>query len=146
MFRNILVPVDFSLKNEAALNTALDLARKAGGSDPVPAIKVTLLHVIETIEHVEFEEMADFYRGLETRSAAKLYGMEERFKAAGVPVYHEIVYGKRAETIVSHAEERGADLIVLSSHKVDREHPALGIGTLSYRIAIVARCPVLLVK
>lgn len=143
MFRNILVPVDFTLKNEAALGAALDLARKPEGSEPV---KVTLLHVIETIEHVEFEEMADFYRGLEARAAAKLYGMEERFKAAGVPVYHEIVYGKRAETIVHHAEERGMDLIVLSSHKVDREHPALGVGTLSYRIAIVARCPVLLVK
>lgn len=139
MFRNILVPVDFTLKNEAALNTALDLAR---GKD----VKVTLLHVIETIEHVEFEEMADFYRGLETRAAAKLYGMEERFKQALVPVYHEILYGKRAETIVHHAGERETDLIVLSSHQVDREHPALGVGAISYRIAIVARCPVLLVK
>ena len=139
MFRNILVPVDFTLKNEAALNTALDLAR---GKD----VKVTLLHVIETIEHVEFEEMADFYRGLETRAAAKLYGMEERFKQALVPIYHEIVYGKRAEAIVHHAEERAVDLIVLSSHQVDRDHPALGVGTISYRIAIVARCPVLLVK
>jgi nucleotide-binding universal stress UspA family protein len=139
MFRNILVPVDFTLKNEAALNTALDLAR---GKDS----KVTLLHVIETIEHVEFEEMADFYRGLETRAAAKLYGLEERYKEALIPVYHEIVYGKRAETIVRHAEEREVDLIVLSSHKVDRDHPALGVGAISYRIAIVARCPVLLVK
>ena len=139
MFRNILVPVDFTLKNEAALATAMDLAR---GKD----VKVTLLHVIETIEHVEFEEMADFYRGLETRAAAKLYGMEERFKQALVPIYHEIVYGKRAEAIVHHAEERGMDLIVLSSHQVDRDHPALGVGTISYRIAIVARCPVLLVK
>lgn len=139
MFRNILVPVDFTLKNEAALNTALDLAR---GKD----VKVTLLHVIETIEHVEFEEMADFYRGLETRAAAKLFGMEERFKQALVPVYHEILYGKRAETIVHHAEDRETDLIVLSSHQVDREHPALGVGAISYRIAIVARCPVLLVK
>lgn len=139
MFGNILVPVDFTLKNEAALNTALDLAR---GKD----VKVTLLHVIETIEHVEFEEMADFYRGLETRAAAKLYGMEERFKQALVPVYHEILYGKRAETIVHHAQERETDLIVLSSHQVDREHPALGVGAISYRIAIVARCPVLLVK
>ena len=147
MFRNILVPVDFTLKNEAALHTALDLARKAeSGSVPTDPVKVTLLHVIETIEHVPFEEMADFYRGLETRSAAKLYGMEERFKAAGVPVYHEIVYGKRAETVVRHAEERAVDLIVLSSHKVDRENAASDIGTLSYRIAIVARCPVLLVK
>jgi nucleotide-binding universal stress UspA family protein len=139
MFHNILVPVDFTLKNEAALNTALDLAR---GKDA----KVTLLHVIETIEHVEFDEMADFYRGLETRAAAKLYGLEERYKEALIPVYHEIVYGKRAETIVRHAEEREVDLIVLSSHKVDRDHPALGVGAISYRIAIVARCPVLLVK
>jgi nucleotide-binding universal stress UspA family protein len=147
MFRNVLVPVDFTLKNEAALNTALELAlgrtRSADGAEPA---RITLLHVIETIEHVEFEEMQGFYRGLETRAAAKLYGMEERFKAAGVPVYHEIVYGKRAEAIVHHAEERGMDLIVLSSHQVDRDHPALGVGTISYRIAIVARCPVLLVK
>src|SRR5262245_41041085 len=106
MFHNILVPVDFTLKNEAALATALDLAH---GKDA----KVTLLHVIETIEHVEFEEMADFYRGLETRAAAKLYGMEERFKEALVPVYHDIIYGKRAESIVRHAEEREVDLIVL---------------------------------
>ena len=139
MFRNILVPVDFTLKNETGLNTALDLAR--GGES-----KVTLLHVIETIEHVEFDEMKDFYRGLETRAAAKLFGMEERFKAADIPVYHDILYGKRAETIVRFAEEREMDLIVLSSHKVDRDHPALSVGTISYRIAIVARCPVLLVK
>lgn len=139
MFRNILVPVDFTLKNEAALNTALDLAR---GKEA----QVTLLHVIETIEHVEFDEMADFYRGLETRAAAKLFGMEERFKQALIPVYHEILYGKRAETIVHHAEERKTDLIVLSSHQVDRHHPALGAGAISYRIAIVAGCPVLLVK
>jgi nucleotide-binding universal stress UspA family protein len=144
MFRNILVPVDFTLKNEAALNTAIDLARAAsGGTDPA---RVTLLHVIETIEHVEFEEMESFYRGLETRATAKLFGMEERFKTAGIPVYHEILYGKRAEAIVNHAEERGMDLIVLSSHKVDRDHPALSVGAISYRIAIVARCPVLLVK
>lgn len=139
MFRNILVPVDFTLKNEAGLNTALELAR---GKEA----QVTLIHVIETIEHVEFDEMADFYRGLETRAAAKLFGMEERFKEALIPVYHEIVYGKRAETIVHYAEEREIDLIVLSSHKVDRDHPALGVGAISYRIAIVARCPVLLVK
>jgi nucleotide-binding universal stress UspA family protein len=144
MFRNILVPVDFTLKNEASLNTALDLAR-GKDSAPDPA-KVTLLHVIETIEHVEFDEMKDFYRGLETRAAAKLFGMEERFKAADVPVYHDILYGKRAEAIVKHAEEREVDLIVLASHKVDRDQPALSVGTISYRIAIVARCPVLLVK
>ncbi len=148
MFRNILVPVDFSLKTDAALNAALDLARGVAGvagSSAEPA-RVTLLHVVETIEHVEFDEMKDFYHGLETRAIAKLYGMQERFTALGIPAVHEVAFGKRAETILHHAEDKGIDLIVLSSHKVDRDHPALGVGTISYRIAIVARCPVLLVK
>jgi universal stress protein A len=143
MFRKILIPVDFTDKNEAALAAALQTASHA---DPGQRGEVELLHVIETIEHIGFEEMADFYRGLETRATAKLFALEDRFRAAGIEVRHEILYGKRAETIVHHAEEREADLIVLSSHKVDRDHPALGWGSISYRIAIVARCPVLLVK
>jgi nucleotide-binding universal stress UspA family protein len=142
MFRKILVPVDFTDKNEPALEAALQMAQHRDSGEA----EITLLHVIETIEHIGFEEMGDFYRGLETRAGAKLSVMEDRFRNAGVKVYHEILYGKRAETIIHYAEEREMGLIVLSSHKVDRDHPALGWGTISYRIAIVARCPVLLVK
>jgi universal stress protein A len=142
MFRKILVPVDFTDKNEAALASAIEIAGRSDGEES----EVTLLHVIETIEHVEFDEMKDFYRGLETRAAARLFAMEERFQRAGVRVRHDILYGKRAEAIVRFAEDHEMDLMILSSHKVDREHPALGWGTISYRIAIVARCPVLLVK
>jgi nucleotide-binding universal stress UspA family protein len=147
MFRKILVPVDFTDKNEPALDAALGFARSAGGGSPEgPLPEILMVHVIETIDHLGFEEMQDFYRGLETRAAAKLFALEKRFQDAGVPVHHEILYGRRAETILRLSEEAGVDLIVLSSHKVDREHPALGLGTISYRIAIVARCPVLLVK
>jgi nucleotide-binding universal stress UspA family protein len=142
MFRKILVPVDFTDKNETALNSAIEITGRSDGEEN----EVTLLHVIETIEHIEFKEMEDFYRGLETRAAAKLFAMEDRLKEAGVRVRHDIIYGKRAETIVRYAEDHAMDLMILSSHKVDRDHPALGWGTISYRIAIVARCPVLLVK
>lgn len=144
MFRKILVPVDFTDKNEAALSSAVEIAGRANGGNGES--EITLLHVIETIEHIEFDEMADFYRGLETRAAARIFAMEERLRAAGVGVRNDILYGKRAETIVRYAEEHNMDLMILSSHKVDRDHPALGWGTISYRIAIVARCPVLLVK
>ena len=140
MFRKILVPVDFTDKNEAALDSAVQIAVAATGSE------VTLLHVIETIEHIDFKEMSDFYRGLESRASAKLFALEEKLKERGVRCHHEVLFGKRAETIVRYADEKGSDLMVLSSHKVDRDHPALGLGTLSYAIAIVARCPVLLVK
>lgn len=138
MFRKILVPVDFTEKNQTALDCAVQIAGADG--------EIDLLHVIETIEHIDFKEMSDFYRGLETRAAARLFALEETLKEKGVRVHHEVLFGKRAETIVRYAEEKGADLMVLSSHKVDRDHPALGLGTLSYAIAIVARCPVLLVK
>jgi len=140
MFQKILVPVDFTEKNEAALDSAAQIAGAAEGSE------VTLLHVVETIEHIDFNEMSDFYRGLENRASAKLFTLEERLKEKGVSVRHEVLFGKRAETIVRYAEEKAADLMILSSHKVDRDHPALGFGTLSYAVAIVARCPVLLVK
>lgn len=141
MFRKILVPVDFTEKNEAAIQAALEVL---GGHEDA---EIHLLHVIETIEHVEYDEMKDFYRDLENRSVAKLTRLEERCRTAGpVRVYHDLQFGKRAEAIVRYAEDRSMDLIVLSSHKVDRDHPALGWGTISYRVAIVARCPILLVK
>ena len=77
MFRQLLVPLDFTDKNEAAVTIALETARRDGA-------EVTLLHVIETIEHVDFDEMSDFYRKLEARAAAKLQVLIDRFIAAGV--------------------------------------------------------------
>ena len=146
MFRKILVPVDFTEKNEAAVRVALEMAALPGKSEGETEAEVVLLHVIETIDHLEPAEVEGFYRNLEARSAARMFTLEERFKEAGVRARHEVLVGKRAETVVRYAEENGIDLILLSSHKVDRQHPALGIGSLSYRIAIVANCPVLLVK
>jgi len=142
MFRKILVPVDFTEKNEAALSSAIEIAGRNDGEES----QITLLHVIETIEHIGFEEMADFYRSLESRASARLFAMAEQLQRAGLRVGHDLLYGKRAETIVRFAEDHQMDLVILSSHKVDRDHPALGWGTISYRIAIVVRCPVLLVK
>lgn len=139
MYRKILVPVDFTDKNQAALDSAVQIASSGDG-------EIILLHVIEVIEHIDFDEMKDFYRGLETRATAKLFALQEKLQEKGVRVRHEVLFGKRAETILRHAEENGADLMILSSHQVDRDHPALGLGSISYRIAIVARCPVLLVK
>jgi nucleotide-binding universal stress UspA family protein len=142
MFRKILVPVDFTDKNQAALDSAVQIA--ASGAED--GGEITLLHVIETIEHIDFKEMSDFYRGLETRATAKLFALRETLEGKGVQARNEILFGKRAETIARYSEERAMDLMILSSHHVDRDHPALGLGSISYLIAIVARCPVLLVK
>jgi universal stress protein A len=139
MFSRLLVPLDFTDENEPAILIALETARRDGA-------EVTLLHVIEIVEHMGFDEMSDFYRQLEARAAAKLAVVTDRFTEAGVRARYEIVFGRRAESILNQALDLKTDLIVLSSHRVDREHPALGLGTISYQVAIIARCPVLLVK
>ena len=139
MFSRLLVPLDFTDENEPAILIALETARRDGA-------EVTLLHVIEIVEHMDFDEMSDFYRKLEARAAAKLAVVTDRFTEAGVRARYEIVFGRRAQSILEQAADLKIDLIVLSSHRVDREHPALGLGTISYQVAIIARCPVLLVK
>ena len=38
------------------------------------------------------------------------------------------------------------DLTIMKSHKVDLEDRSHGWGTISYKVSILAQCPVLLVK
>lgn len=138
LFEKILVPVDLTEKNRAAVRTARDLALESGG-------RVTLLHVIETLD-LPFAEVEDFYREIENEAADAMAGLAEILEEAGVePVLH-VAYGERAGEIVTFAEEHGYDLVVLTSHRTDLENPAEDWATLSHKVAILAQTPVLLVK
>lgn len=146
MFEKILVPVDLTEKNRSAVEVARELVTANG--------ELTLLHVIEELADIPFEELEDFYRRLEERAVRRLKGLAEiaggqsgtESGARGVEVRREVVYGRRAQEIVRFADERGSDLIVLGSHPVDRTRPGEGWATLSYQVAILARSPVLLLK
>ncbi len=138
-FQRLLVPVDFTAKNERALDIALEAARSNSAH-------VTLLHVIERIENLPDEELVEFYDQLETRARSELESMAERFSQAGTQVDRTIRFGKRAEEIVREAADADVDLIVMSSHKLDPQQPARSMATLSYQVSILCRCPILLVK
>lgn len=138
MFRRILVPLGLTEKDARAVDVARGLATESGGT-------VTLLHVIEPLD-LPFEEMKDFYDRLEQQSLRTLQERVEPLRDAGVRHSANVEYGDRAGTIVAHAEKHGSDVIVMSSHRVDPEKPGLAWTTLSYKVAILAQCPVLLVK
>lgn len=138
MYKNILVPVDFSEHNEPALNAAVALARPDG--------KVRLFHVIEPIAGIDVADEEEFFRRLEERARKVLLRHGQRLHGAGVEWDSEVVYGKRAREIVERAAKMNADLIVLASHRIDPSVPGGGWGTLSYQVAIMAECAVLLVK
>lgn len=138
MFTNIIVPVDLTPKNERAVQVARDLALKFDG-------RVTLFHVIETLD-VPFEELRDFYDRLQEKAIVYMDGLARILETAAVPFEVHIQFGDRRRKILEFASERDADLLVMESHVVEAGVPGRGPTTMSYLVAVVADCPVLLVK
>ena len=139
MFQRILVPTDLT---ERAIK-ALDVALKLGGTDRP---RVTLLHVIETFHGLDFEEMRPAYQRFERKASGIMAAAVERLPHAGTAVDQEIVYGERAEAIVEFATTHDIDLIVIASHRVNPSAVGRDWGTISYKVGLLAQCPVLLVK
>jgi universal stress protein A len=139
MFQKILVPVDLSDRHQAAIDIAADLASESGG-------EVTLLHVIEVIPGLWEEVEQSFYTRVERMARDHMAKLGRPLQERMVPRREEIVYGNRAREIVRYAVEMGVDLIVLTSHRIGVEDPGAGWGTVSYKVSILAQCPVLLVK
>lgn len=138
MFRKLLVPVDLTPKNARAVEVARDLALQSGG-------EVLLLHVIETLD-LPFEELEDFYDRLQEQATMRMKPYARVLDEAGVTVSGHILYGSRHEKVLEFAEENSADVIIVDSHRIEPGKPGKGFATLSYRIALAASCPVLLVK
>lgn len=139
MFKNILVPTDLSDKSLKALDIATGILEKEDS-------RVTLLHVVETIEDDDAEEFRSFYNKLASRAQKKMQEMSNRYIDAGFHVRNEIIYGKRVPEIVAYASDNNIDIIILSSHKLENIDTAHGWATISYQVGILAPCPVMMVK
>ena len=139
MFRRILVPVDFTPKNERALARARQIAELDRGD-------VTLVHVVETLEDELDADLEQFYRKLEAKAEERMATALAELGEGDFSKRSAIVLGHRVRAIADFAEHEKTELIVLSSHRVDPDRPGSDWMTISYKVAIVARCPVLLVK
>lgn len=143
-FQHILVPVDLSSKNVAALDVALEMATRHGA-------RATLFHVVERIdpeddEDAEDQELQTFYEDLERRAARELQDMALRFTRAGVPVASHVWIGKRVAEIVRFVAEQSVDLVVLTSPPVSAERPTASLSSASFQVSVFCSCPVLMVK
>ena len=139
MFKRILVPVDLSQKSLRAVDLAYEFADRSGA-------ETILLHVIETIEHVSFDELKPFYERLEKSAQNGLQEFSERFATKKLKIDQVLVYGHRTEEIIRYAAENGVDLIVMASHRIDPDRPGRDWSSISYSVAVLSPCPVLLVK
>jgi nucleotide-binding universal stress UspA family protein len=142
----ILVPTDFSQYSDKALGQALDIAQEYKA-------KVYLFHVIEDkIRHgiddynQTLESLKRIDKHLVSSAKKHLKKQIDKFpQAKEVEVISEFTMGVPSEEILKAQQEKGVDLIILSS---------LGTtGLAKYFIGGVARnilkgsaCPVLLTK
>ena len=104
-----------------------------------------MLHVIELIAGLSHEEGKDFYDRLERKARKHVADLAAaRAPPGSVPDGGGVRQPRRRGSVVP--QQSGTDLIVLTSHRVDPQQGAAGLGTLSHKVGILSPCPVLLVK
>jgi len=143
--RSILLPTDFSDCARHAVPVAAELARLLGA-------RVVCLHVVEAVVQpvgwtplAEPLPAAELGEQLGASAARELPAFSQSGEFEGLEVEDLIARGEPAAEIVRVAEERGAGMIVISSHG----RTGLGriiFGSTAESVVRHARCPVLVVK
>ncbi|MGI9456800.1 MAG: universal stress protein [Aeoliella sp.] len=139
LFEHLMVPLDFTPKNDAAVKVVKDLALR-------DQAKVTLVHVVEAIDNTQSGEFAEFYEMLKEKACGRMESYAEALRVAGIEVAERLVVGRPVEAILEEIKQLDVDLLVLSSHQVELSKGARNWGTLSYQLSILSPCPALLVK
>jgi nucleotide-binding universal stress UspA family protein len=139
MFDHLLVPLDLGERNERQLRAVVALARGTRA-------RMTLLHVIQRVPGIPARELRAFYERLARTSRQRLARVEARLAAAGLTARTLVLVGDPPGEIVRVAARRRVDLIVMGSHRPEPTRPGGGWGTTSYKVGLLCRCPVLLLK
>lgn len=136
-YRRILVPLDGSPLAEVALPHALELARRFEAT-------LVLLRVLETLP--DPREAATW---AEQRTAALAHeymaGIIDRVQQANVPVEVAVITGRPQRDIISYAQSRAIDLIVMTNRGVSGVSRWL-TGSVAERVVRGAPCSVLVVR
>lgn len=133
MYKKIIVPVDVGAldKGEKILAKASALL-DAGG-------EVVLLNVLEDMPgYLAIDLPVDLMENALGENKAKLVQLKEKL---GLSAKVEIRSGAAAREILAAAEEHGADLIIVASHRPDISN--YFIGATADRVVRHAKCSVL---
>jgi glycine betaine transporter len=142
-FENILVPVDFSVHSNPAIEAAVDLSRRYDGL-------ITLVHVYDAVAYALPEGYVLFTPSqFEQLIAALEQQLEATRKTAvdlgALRVDTRLLQGSPVKEITDYAERTGVDLIVMGTHGRGVVKHLL-IGSVAERVARTAPCPVLTLR
>jgi len=138
VYAKILVALENSKTDAVILEHIEPLAKALGSS-------LLLVHVADgwVARHYDRLNLAESEEMRADR--AYLEEVRARFAAQGLPVEALLLYGEPADEIVKQAEERGVDLIAMSTHG-HRFLADLILGSTAHKVRHTVSIPVLLVK
>lgn len=137
MFQKILLPLDLTDRHAAAVRNAAELAEQSNGV-------VIFLHVVELIPGLDRESERTFYDRLERRARDHLAHITSTL--GRVQAHVQVIVGHRVQDTIRFSVEHKIDLIILTAPTFQQEHPASSLGSMAWKITLLAPCPVLLVK
>ena len=144
MFKRILFPTDFSPPAQHALKHAVSLALDHNA-------KIILVHVVEDIDFnapftlVSSPVIQAYHEEMENQVKKELANFISTEATPQIEVEKMVVTGKPFVEIVRIAQERMADLIVISTHgKTGRIYTLL--GSTAARVISRTSCPVLVIR
>jgi nucleotide-binding universal stress UspA family protein len=141
MYETLLVPTDGSETVDRTLPHALRLAADHGAT--VHALYVVDQRVVKASSD---ELREDIRTDLERQGEAAVEAVAERASEAGVECETAVRHGTPDKEVVAHAEETGADVIVIGPHGKTPRKKIEGLGSVSDRVVADAGTSVFLVK
>jgi nucleotide-binding universal stress UspA family protein len=140
MYRHILIPTDGSEQAEHGVAQGLALAKSLGA-------KVSVIFVVEPFSEMTgrvLEAVATYAELRREQAASALDRAAKAAKQAGVSCEKiQVENGQPHQAIISAAEDKGCDLIAMSSH--GRSGLAmLLIGSVANKVLAHAKTPVLI--
>jgi nucleotide-binding universal stress UspA family protein len=144
----ILCPVDFSEPSDAAVRTAVELAKRYSASillahaineiDPAPSPSYTLdSHVMEQIPLLMGQMTDNAHRAMQVLINNQI--------ESGMPADRRVLVGEPARSIVQLAEDEQVDLIVMATHGRSGIK-GLFFGSVAEKVVRSAACPVLTIR
>jgi len=140
--KTILVPVDFSGDSARALEYAIELAREFQAT--IHILHSYPIHV-GGIAPYGMVVPESFERDCRDAAARRLGEWQEKTTAEGVAAEATVTPVFACEAIAKHAEDLGADLIVMGTRGLTGLKHVL-LGSVAERTIRTAPCPVLTVK
>jgi nucleotide-binding universal stress UspA family protein len=139
VYKNIVVAIDGSSHSQAALEHAILLAEKFDAA-------VWLVHVFpRTSDLLGYDEYESLVAKRENEGQKILEKARGQFQDSVVVVRTELLEGPEAEAILTVAETRQADLIVMGTRGFSSLQGLL-LGSVSQKVIQHAHCPVMVVR